>query len=224
MSQSSEMWKKAVYQWVKVLLIFSGFSFQWRGEIKYLARDKVFLLGNKQRWKACHFSPSVGLEESSYLFKEHNKKRLIWIIGLTYHIQMFCCRERQWICFFSFPFITQNIQSDKVRESKTAEFAYTQGLTVWIFCELLPLCSLLLQDWHKAISNHLSFSLLLSTYQLWAVWCKARAQSDMRPSSCLPPVFLVSAGYAIFQMPTQILVVTPHLVCHLCIAHGLTSF
>ena len=55
---------------------------------------------------------------------------------------------------------------------------------------------------------------LFSTSQHWAVWCKAKAKSDMMSSTCLSvrrlclwPPFL-SRWYNIFRTPTLILVVT----------------
>ena len=170
------------------------------------------------------------------------------------------------------------------KELKTTEFEYTQEPTVWIFCELLLLHVLLLQNWQKTISrhritlvsshfssfaslaqghlkasNHLSFSSplyfcesgtgpsisryqiilvsprfstfvsliylrLFSTAQPWVVWCNAKAHSNVTSYSCLPLVFLISAGYIIFQMPTQILVVISHPSYHLHVAHRHATF
>ena len=74
---------------------------------------------------------------------------------------------------------------------------------------------------HLKASNHLSFSSLLNPGQSSTnpEWCDIL----LLPSASLLWSPFVSAGYIIFWMPMQILVVIPP-VCCLCIACGYGSF
>ena len=97
-----------------------------------------------------------------------------------------------------------------------------------------------LKQGHLKASNHLSFSVLLYLHEshtsqaslLWAVWLKARAQSDMVPSSSLSwsslSVFLLcSAQVKILSDLYNFLDAhaNPHgATSHLHVAHRHTSF
>ena len=117
------------------------------------------------------------------------------------------------LLLFFFFYYQKYMHGYSKRGSKMAEVVHTKA-EVWLCSEITSaflLHTLLLQVLFKAISRHQiilvfpRFSTLQvwhylqphSTSQPWAVWCKARAQSNMTSSSCLPVSLLHSPPWFI---------------------------